>query len=515
MTIGKRLLLLLAVPLIALLGFGVFARIQLSRIEERSRFVSESQLAGVAVLGNISRSFAEIRVNVRSFLLATDQTQRAEARAAFDEDDRVLTQLLQQYGDSLISDDARPQAFRRFQGFEPAVHRRSPARDGAGRGRAEGRCPRRLSRPTLPQQVSRSARSPASGSNTTGSLGNNAARAALAAIEETRWEILAADVAALLLTGLLGFLTFRRIVNPIQALERSVKTVAAGDYTQSVPFTNATDETGGLARSIEVLKQGAAAIDEQRWVKSSASNVIGELQGANTLPEFGQRFLSGLVPLLGGGVAAFYVLDDETGRLQRTAAYGLDAGAEAAATFAVGEGLVGQCAQDRKPVRLTSLPADYFRIVSAVGTGTPVQVVASPLLFKSTLLGVVEVATFHQFNSRETALLDELMPLAAMSLEVLQRNLRLLAQQTELTAQRERLRETEQFFRSVLELAPDGLMVVDANGVIRLASARCEPLFGYTRDELIGQPVEMLVPRGRASDSCRAAGAVSSISHCP
>ena len=82
-----------------------------------------------------------------------------------------------------------------------------------------------------------------------------------------------------------------------------------------------------------------------------------------------------------------------------------------------------------------------------------------------------------------------------MSLEVLQRNLRLLAQQTELTAQRERLRETEQFFRSVLELAPDGLMVVDPNGVIRLASARCEPLFGYTRDELIGQPVEMLVPR--------------------
>jgi Four helix bundle sensory module for signal transduction len=80
MTIGKRLILLLAVPLIALLGFGVFARVQLSRIEERSRFVSESQLAGVAVLGNISRSFAEIRVNVCSFLLATDQTQQVEAR---------------------------------------------------------------------------------------------------------------------------------------------------------------------------------------------------------------------------------------------------------------------------------------------------------------------------------------------------------------------------------------------------------------------------------------------------
>jgi PAS domain S-box-containing protein len=36
------------------------------------------------------------------------------------------------------------------------------------------------------------------------------------------------------------------------------------------------------------------------------------------------------------------------------------------------------------------------------------------------------------------------------------------------------VRETEQFFRSVLELAPDGLMVVDAEGVIRLAKAKAE-----------------------------------------
>jgi PAS domain S-box-containing protein len=65
---------------------------------------------------------------------------------------------------------------------------------------------------------------------------------------------------------------------------------------------------------------------------------------------------------------------------------------------------------------------------------------------------------------------------------------------TERLRAEERLRETEQFFRSVLELAPDGLMVADEKGVIRLANAQCEKLFGYTRDELIGQPVEMLVP---------------------
>lgn len=56
------------------------------------------------------------------------------------------------------------------------------------------------------------------------------------------------------------------------------------------------------------------------------------------------------------------------------------------------------------------------------------------------------------------------------------------------------LRETEEYFRGVLERAPDGLLVVDADGRIRLANAQCETLFGYTRDEFIGQLVEILVP---------------------
>jgi two-component system, sensor histidine kinase and response regulator len=57
------------------------------------------------------------------------------------------------------------------------------------------------------------------------------------------------------------------------------------------------------------------------------------------------------------------------------------------------------------------------------------------------------------------------------------RQARKLAEHTdELTHSQKELRETERFFRSVLELAPDGLMVVDATGVIRLANARiCHP----------------------------------------
>lgn len=56
------------------------------------------------------------------------------------------------------------------------------------------------------------------------------------------------------------------------------------------------------------------------------------------------------------------------------------------------------------------------------------------------------------------------------------------------------LRREVEFYRSVLERAPDAFLVVDADGVIHLANEQCEKLFGYTRSELVGQKVDVLVP---------------------
>jgi PAS domain S-box-containing protein len=62
-----------------------------------------------------------------------------------------------------------------------------------------------------------------------------------------------------------------------------------------------------------------------------------------------------------------------------------------------------------------------------------------------------------------------------------------------------RLRE-ESRFRELLEAAPDGIIKVDREGKIVLLNVAAEKLFGYTREELVGQPIEKLIPessRGR------------------
>jgi len=57
-------------------------------------------------------------------------------------------------------------------------------------------------------------------------------------------------------------------------------------------------------------------------------------------------------------------------------------------------------------------------------------------------------------------------------------------------------KRSEERFRLVVEAAPNAMIMVDADGRITLVNAQTEKLFGYPREELMGQPVEMLVPMG-------------------
>jgi PAS domain S-box-containing protein len=56
------------------------------------------------------------------------------------------------------------------------------------------------------------------------------------------------------------------------------------------------------------------------------------------------------------------------------------------------------------------------------------------------------------------------------------------------------LQKSETTARALLESASDGIVVVEADGRIVLVNAKVEEIFGYNREELLGQPVEILLP---------------------
>ena len=336
MTIAKRLIWLLAVPLLILIGMGVFTRHQLDSIEERTRFVVESRVVALARLGDISRSSTELRVNVRSHLLATNLVGRTQARALFDEDKSTLMRLLSDYAEKRVTSDRGLRLLSDFRSLSLEWIERSEEAMRLAEADRHEEAKALLFGPIVERGAKLSTIS-REWIRYNEEIAASAGQSALVSIEKSKRNLLLAMTVALGLSALLGFLTFRRIVHPIRALEASVKTIAAGDYAKDVPFTEATDETGGLARSIGVLKQGAAAMHEQRWIKSNIAKLTAQLQGAASHTEFGQQLLSSVVPMLGGGVGGFYLFEENSGRLRRITAYGLTEAAAASDTFALGE----------------------------------------------------------------------------------------------------------------------------------------------------------------------------------
>ncbi|MDK9712601.1 MAG: PAS domain S-box protein [Sulfuritalea sp.] len=324
--------------------------------------------------------------------------------------------------------------------------------------------------------------------------------------------ILLLVIGVILMLGI-GMLIGLSIQGPNERLRHSVEELAAGKVDAPIPHTDYPNEIGIMARAIAVLQDIYRKANAQHWVKSHASEISTELQQAEDFRALTQTAVSKIAPAIGAGHGAFYVLEGD-GRFNLLASYGYRERKHLNSSFAVGEGLVGQCAMEKVPIMLTA-PKDYIRINSGLGEGPPACIIVQPIIHGNRVLGVLEMASFQQFNEREQSVLDALQPVLAASMEILDRNLKtreLLAatqeqaermekqaaqleeQQVEMEAQQAELLETENWFRSIIESAPDGMLVADAAGQILLTNPEAEKIFGYEPGELVGGQIEQLVP---------------------
>ena len=115
MTIAKRLILLLAVPLLIILGIGLSTRQEMGRIEESTRYMAESRVVALARIGDITRKFAEMAVSTRNSILETDPSLRSAAQAKADAARIEVRLLLDDYAKNRVGSVKGGQYLHEFQ----------------------------------------------------------------------------------------------------------------------------------------------------------------------------------------------------------------------------------------------------------------------------------------------------------------------------------------------------------------------------------------------------------------
>jgi len=240
------------------------------------------------------------------------------------------------------------------------------------------------------------------------------------------WVLLA--LAALISLLLAWFMT-RTTTKPITAAMRAAERISRGDYEMKEPITgfaeaNALGESFGKM-SGQVEKQISEHTDElkqQNWVKSHVATISEILSKSEDITALAQQLVSELAEVLKAGCIVFYVnlqpIKDESGEpeLHLYAAYGYKKRKHIDTVVKPGEGLVGQCLLEKKPITLTDVPEDYIQIKSGLGSKAPANLYLIPILFNEHVLGVLEIASFHEFTTLQQELVDAVADTAGINL---------------------------------------------------------------------------------------------------
>ncbi|MBI2359461.1 MAG: PAS domain S-box protein [Deltaproteobacteria bacterium] len=190
--------------------------------------------------------------------------------------------------------------------------------------------------------------------------------------------------------------------------------------------------------------------------------------------------------------------------------------------FALGSGLPGRVWASGKSEWVTNVLADpeFLRVPMAIKIKLA-SALAFPIRSQNSIAGVIVLFSHdsRQPNDRLQRLIsdigsqiyesierkraeealrtarDELEArVRQRTVELLQANEALKGEIAERMRTEEALRSSEVQFRRLLELAPDAIVGVDRHGRIAVVNAQTEKLFGYARNELLGQAIEILVP---------------------
>jgi CheY-like chemotaxis protein/signal transduction histidine kinase/HAMP domain-containing protein len=291
------------------------------------------------------------------------------------------------------------------------------------------------------------------------------------------------------LTGNVNLLA-ANLTTQVRAIAEVATAVTKGDLTRSIQV-DARGEVAELKDNVNTmidnLRLTTDRNTEQDWLKTNLGRFTNMLQGQRDLVRVGQMLLSELAPLVGAHQGVLYQSADEQKEVAATslrlvASYADDGKNGHPTSVKFGEGLVGQCAFEKRRMLITDLPVDTVRVGSGLFSALPRNVIVLPVLFEGQVKAVIELASLNAYTASHLAFLDQLtssIGIVLNSIEATMQTEALLDQSQKLAAelqgQQKELQQTnEQLGQKAQQLADQNAEVERKNQQIEQARRALE-----------------------------------------
>jgi CheY-like chemotaxis protein/signal transduction histidine kinase/HAMP domain-containing protein len=287
------------------------------------------------------------------------------------------------------------------------------------------------------------------------------------------------------LTGNVNLLA-ANLTSQVRAIAEVATAVTKGDLTRSIQV-DARGEVAELKDNINTmignLRLTTDVNTEQDWLKTNLAKFTNMLQGQRDLTTVGRLLLTELTPLVNAHMGVIYQVENEDApQLHLLSAYAGDGITPHTPIVQFGEGLVGQCAMDKRQRLVSEIPGDAVPINSALLRVVPKNLVVLPVLFENQVKAVIELGSIGNFTTSQMTFLEQLtdsIGIVLNSIEATMQTEGLLKQSQQLagelqTQQKELQQTNEQLEQKAQQLAERNVEVERKNQEIEQARRALE-----------------------------------------
>lgn len=276
------------------------------------------------------------------------------------------------------------------------------------------------------------------------------------------------------------------------------------NFSSSYTPLGKTDILGNSLLSMRESLQTANEEEKKRKIEDAQRNrtsegltLFGDIlrRHSDDINRLADNIISNLVKFVNANQGGIFVLNDDDKTLitlDLVGAYAYNRKKFIDKKIKLGEGLVGAVAIEKYTIYMTEVPNEYIQIESGIGKANPKSILIVPLKIDEEILGVIELASFNEFEEYEIRMIERIAESIASTLSTARINTKTANLLEQSNIQAERMKEQEEeMLQNIEELKATQEEGVKREKELEKTYEKLQKVYQELSDKEINQKIEI------------------------